>query len=135
LKQVVEKIPGYLVSKLAREHKLDKKSRSFSPWSHIVSMVYAQFCHALSLNDVCDGLRNHGSALLALRGATAPSRNGLSYANRHRNADMAESLFWQTLKDIQAEHPNFGMGRKYCGIPNRFKRVINIVDSTTIQLN
>jgi len=134
LKQVVEKIPAYLVSKLAREHKVDRESRKISPWSHVVSLVYAQLCHALSLNDVCDGLSNHGAALLTLRGAVAPSRNGLSHANRNRNADMAEALFWETLKDIQNEHPRFGIGRNYCGFPRRFKRIINVVDSTTIQL-
>jgi len=134
LKQVVEKIPGYLVSTLSRKHGVAQRSRGISPWSHVVSMVYAQLSHALSLNDVCDSLRNHGGALSALRGAAAPSRNGLSHANRTRNADMAESLFWQTLADIQKEHPKFGMGRNYCGFPRRFKRVINVVDSTTIQL-
>jgi hypothetical protein len=134
LKQVVERIPAYLVSKLAKEHSVTNRSRAISPWSHVVSMVYAQLCHALSLNDVCDGLRHHESALLTLRGATAPSRNGLSYANMHRNADMAEALFWETLNDIRGSYPEFGMGRNYCGFPRRFKRIINVVDSTTIHL-
>jgi hypothetical protein len=26
------------------------------------------------------------------------------------------------------------MGRNYCGFPRRFKRIINVIDSTTIQL-
>ena len=134
LKQVVEKIPGYLVSKLAREFGVDKQSRSFSPWSHVVSSVYAQLAHALGLNDICDALKNHGGALKTLRGATPPSHNGLSHANRVRNADMAEALFWGTLADLQKEYPKFRLGDKYCGFPRRFKRIINVVDSTTIQL-
>lgn len=134
LKQVVDPIPAYLVSKLARKHGVDKKSRSFSPWSHVVSQVHAQLAHSLSLNDVCDDLRNHSGALRTLRGATPPSRNGLSHANRNRNADMAEELFWATLAHLQAQAPGFGMGRKYVGFPRRFKRVINVVDSTTIKL-
>ena len=134
LKQVVELIPAYLVAKLARKHGVDKKSRSFTPWSHVVSLVHAQLAHSLSLNDVCDDLRNHSGALSTLRGATPPSRNGLSYASRNRNADMAEELFWTTLRDLQARAPGFGMGRKYVGFPRRFKRVINVVDSTTIKL-
>lgn len=134
LKQVVELIPAYLVSKLARKHGVDKKSRSFSPWSHIVSQVHAQLAHSLSLNDVCDDLRNHSGALRTVRRATPPSRNGLSHANRTRNADMAEELFWSTLNHLQAQAPGFGMGRKYVGFPRRFKRVINVVDSTTIKL-
>jgi hypothetical protein len=31
------------------------------------------------------------------RGATAPSRNGLSNANRERPAEMAEQLFWRVM--------------------------------------
>ncbi len=134
LKQVVSHIPAYLVSKKAREFGVDLKSRQISPWSHVVSMVFAQLTHALSLNDVCDSLRNNSGALSTLRGATAPSRNGLSNANRERNADMAEALFWGVLKDLQSEHPQFGFGHTYKGFPKRFKRIINVVDSTTIQL-
>jgi len=134
LKQVVERIPGYLVSKLAKRFGVDKKSRGISPWSHVVSLLYAQIAHSISLNDICDSLHYHESALGTLRGASAPSRNGLSYANRNRNADMAQELFWEVLSGIQREHPRFGMGRKYRGLPRRFNRIIHAVDSTTISL-
>jgi hypothetical protein len=134
LKQVMEKIPSYLVSTLARKHGCDKQSRSFSPWSHVVTMVYAHLAHSLGLNDISDTLRHHSGALATIRGATAPSRNGLSHANKVRNADMAEELFWTTLSEIQKVYPRFGMGRKYCGFPARFKRIINVIDSTTIKL-
>ena len=134
LKQIVELIPAYLVSKLARRHGVEKKSRTFTPWSHVVSLIHAQLAHSLSLNDVCDDLRNHAGALSMLRRARPPSRNGLSHANRHRNADMAEDLFWRTLAHLRSQSPAFGMGRKYVGFPRRFKRVINVVDSTTIRL-
>ena len=120
LKQVVDLIPAYLVAKLARKHGVDRKSRSFTPWSHVVSLVHAQLAHSLSLNDVCDDLRNHNGALGTLRGATPPSRNGLSHASRNRNADMAEELFWTVLGHFQAQAPAFGMGRKYVGFPRRF---------------
>lgn len=134
LKQVMEKIPSYLVSKLARKYGVDKQCRTFTSWSHVVTMVYAQLAHSFGLNDVSDSLEHHSGALATLRGATAPSRNGLSHANKVRNADMAEELFWSTLSEIQREYPKFGMGRNYCGFPRRFKRVINVMDSTTIKL-
>ncbi len=134
LKQVMEIIPSYLVSKLARKHGVDKQSRSFSPWSHVVSMVFAQLSHALSLHDICDTLRNNAGALFSVRGATPPSHNGLSHANRIRNADMAQDLFWSTLDHLKTQHPCFGKERRYSGLPRRFKRLIHLVDSTTIQL-
>lgn len=134
LQQICKYIPEHLVPKLAKKHNVDEKSRSYSPWSHVVSMVYAQLSHALSLNDVCDGLRHHSGSLGTIRRATAPSRNGLSHANKVRNADMAEQLFWDTFRSIQQAYPDFSGGRKYCGLPRRFKRMIHVVDSTTIQL-
>jgi hypothetical protein len=134
LQQICDLIPGHLVSKLAREHGVEEQSRTFSPWSHVVSLVFAQVSHALSLNDVCDTLRNHCGVLTTVRRAGPPSRNGLSHANRERNADMAEALFWKMLEHLQKGWPRFGMGRAYCGFPRRFRRIINVVDSTTIKL-
>jgi hypothetical protein len=134
LKQVLTYIPRNLVSSLSRQHDLDKKARTFSVWSHVVSMVFSQLAHTLSLNDLCDNLHNHSAALSTVRGATPPSRNGLSHANRTRNANFAEDLFWQVLGSLQGQFPKFGIGFKHCGFPKRFKRLINVVDSTTIQL-
>ena len=67
LKQVVELIPRNLVAKLAKKHGVDKQSRTFKPWSHVVSLVFGQLAHALSLNDICDTLRNHVGVLTSLR--------------------------------------------------------------------
>jgi hypothetical protein len=48
---------------------------------------------------------------------------------------MAEALFWNVLDELKRISPDFALdGRQYCGIPRRFKRVINVVDSSTITL-
>lgn len=134
LKQICQNIPAFLVPKLAKEFGADKKSRSFSPWSHIVAMLHIQIAHSLSLNDVADTLRNHAGSLVTIRGATPPSRNGLSHANKVRDPAMAEALFWQVLSHIQSHHKGFGFESGYSGLPRRFKRVIYAIDSTTIKL-
>jgi hypothetical protein len=134
LKQICNLIPRNLVSKLAHKHQIDKQSRSFTPWSHIVTLIFSQLAHSLSLNDVTDTLRNHEGVLHSVRRATPPSRNGLSHANRTRNADMAEELFWEVLSHIKSIHPQFGFNNKYCALPRRFKRTIYAIDSSTIQL-
>ena len=67
LKQICDLIPAHLVSRLARKHGVEAVSRSLSPWSHVVSLLFAQLSHALSLNDVCDTLRNHCGVLTTLR--------------------------------------------------------------------
>jgi hypothetical protein len=137
LRQVCDLIPSHLVGKLSRKHGVDKKSRGFSAWSHVVSMLFAQISGAISLNDVCDNLRNHGGILATIRGALVPSRNGLSHANKVRNSAMAEELFWETLAHHEQQTPSFGRSgprKRKRGIPRRFKRIIHAVDSSTIKL-
>src|SRR6478736_5897245 len=90
LGQICKLIPENLVGKLAREHGVDKRARDFTPWSHVVTMLYTHLAHSLSLNDVCDSLRMQKSSLAAIRGAVAPSRNALSHANRQRSAKLPE---------------------------------------------
>jgi hypothetical protein len=133
LRQLVELIPAYLVPKLARAHGVDQQTRTFSAWSHVVALLYAQLAHALSLNDVCDALRLWATPLRALRGATPPSRNHLSHANKIRDCALAEQVFWQTLAHLQHTFPGFGRGPTK-GLAWRFRRTIHIVDATVIQL-
>jgi hypothetical protein len=85
-------------------------ARTFSAWSHVVSMLFAQLTHAIGLNDVCDALRLHSGPLSALRGASAPSRNNLSHANKRRDAALAEGLFWAVLEHLQKLSPGFAAG-------------------------
>ncbi|MHB1462452.1 MAG: IS4 family transposase [Armatimonadota bacterium] len=135
LAQIFKLIPRNLIPKLADKHGVSAKCRSFTATSHVLALVYAQLSHSIGLNDVCDSLQNHSGALVSIREAVPPSRNGLSHANRERNADMGEALFWEVLADMQRQFPGFGFsGRKYCGLPRRFKRTIHAVDSSTIAL-
>ena len=133
LRQLCNLIPNHLVPGLARQHEVDTKSRTFKPWSHVVSLIYAQLTHALGLNDVCDALRLNAGPLSAIRGATPPSKNALSHANRERDAAMAQALFWQMLDHLQQIAPPFA-ARRRPRFAFRFKRMIHVVDSTTIQL-
>lgn len=133
LRQLCNLIPNHLVPKLARDTGVEQRARTFKPWSHVVSLLYAQLTHALGLNDVCDALRLHSGRLAAIRGATPPSKNALSHANRERDPKMAEQLFWQMFEHLQQLHPGFG-ARRRPKFAFRFKRLIHIVDSTTIQL-
>jgi len=134
LNQICNLVPGHLVSNLAKKFGVDKQARTFSPWSHVVSLFFAQLSHALSMNDVCDTLSNHEKMLKDIRGATPPKRNTFSHANRTRSPKMAEALFWSVFEHLRSISPEFGIGRQYSGVPRRFKRVINAIDSTTIKL-
>src|SRR5512143_2542258 len=109
LRQVINLIPNFLVPKLAQECGVDKKARTFTPWSHVVTMVFAQLTHSLGLNDVCDALQIFSGPLSAIRGAKGPSRNALSHANKERDAYLAERLFWSSLEYVQQLSPGLGL--------------------------
>ena len=134
LRQLCNYIPPHLVPELARDTGVDEQARTFSPWSHVVSLCYAQVTHSIGLNDVCDALQLNSGPLSALRGATPPTRNNLSHANKVRDAEMAEKLFWEVFHYLGELSPKFVSGKAGKGFARRFKRTIHVVDSTTIQL-
>ena len=131
--QICNLIPPHLTPKIARDTGAEDKSRTFTPWSHVVSNCYAQLTHSIGLNDLCDSLRLHSGPLSTIRGATPPSRNGLSHANKERPAEMAEQLFWQMKDHLVQQSPGFGAGRRR-GPAFRFKVPIHVIDSTVMQL-
>lgn len=132
-RQICNLIPKHEVARIARATGVEDKSRSFSPWSHVVSLCHGQLSHCIGLNDLCDSLQLHSGPLSAIGGATPPSRNGLSNANRERSADMAEQLFWKTLEHVGQQSPGFAGGRRR-GPAFRFKAPIHVIDATTIEL-
>ena len=134
LRQICNFIPDFLVPKLARETGVEKKVRTFSAWSHVVSLLYAQLTHSIGLNDVCDALGLHSGPLSSLRGATPPSRNNLSNSNKVRPSEMAEKLFWAVFEHLGNLSPRFVSGKAGKRFARRFKRTVHLVDSTTIQL-
>ncbi len=134
LRQLCNLIPDFLVSRLARQTGVDKQVRTFSAWSHVVCLLFAQLTHSIGLNDVCDALGLHSGPLSSIRGATAPTRNNLSHANRVRSADLAEKLFWAVFEHLGKLSPGFVSGRAGKRFAGKFKRAIHLVDSTTIPL-
>jgi IS4 transposase len=134
LRQICNVIPDFLVPKLARATGVQNRVRTFSPWSHLIALMYAQLTHSIGLNDVCDALALHSGPLSSLRGATPPNRNTLSHANKVRPAQMAEQLFWEVLEHLGNLAPAFVSGRAGKRFARKFKRTIHLVDSTTIPL-
>jgi hypothetical protein len=133
LQQILNLIPRGLINRHARETGVEDKARTFTVRSHLSAMLFAQLSHAMGLNDVCDWLRLK-AGVLARFGVAPPSKNGLSNANKERDAEFAEKLFWSELAHLQHASPDFAAGRKGKGLLRRFKVRIHAVDSTVMQL-
>jgi Transposase DDE domain len=82
-------------------------------------------------------LRRLAAALRAALGPARrhrPAQNTFSHANRTRDLQLAEHLFWQVLAHLQTLAPAFA-GRHLPRFAFRFKnRLIHVVDTTTIAL-
>ena len=134
LNQICNLIPPLLVPNLARQHGVDRKSRTFSPWSHVVGLMYAHLSHAFGLNDVCDALGEHAGKVWRIREATPPRRNTFSHANAHRDSAMAEALYWKMRAVCSGLSEKFVLGGRREGFLRRLKKPIFAMDSTTIAL-
>lgn len=135
LGQLLKLIPRGLVERVGRETGVSARARTFSAWSHLATMMFAQLSQALSLNDVCDWLTMKARAIAAY-GVTPPSRNTLSHANRTREASFAETMFWKVLAHLQDQCADFGRGGRGrgSGVLRRFRVPIHAVDSTVLEL-
>ena len=134
LNQICNLIPPLLVPNLARQFGVDKKSRTFSPWSHVMGLMYAHLSHAFGLNDVCDAMGEHAGKVWRIREATPPRRNTFSHANAHRDSAMAEALYWKMRAVCSGLSQKFVLGGRREGFLRRLKKPIFAMDSTTIAL-
>ena len=134
LHQICNLIPPLMVPNLARQYGVDAKSRTYSPWSHVVSLMFAHLSHAFGLNDVCDAMGEHGGKVWRIREATPPRRNTFSHANAVRDSAMAEALYWKLRAECARRANPFVLGRPREGFLRRLKKPIFAMDSTTIAL-
>ena len=133
LRQIVQWIPEGLVDRLAREAGTD--IRKFTSFSHVLALLYGHLSGASSLNEICDALRLHEPEVTRIRGVGAPKRSTFSHANRTRDPDIAEKLYWAVFGHLQTICPSFTQYKKHKGFIHRVKRDIFAIDSTTLQLS
>jgi len=133
LRQLVQWIPSGMIQRLADEHRLD--IRKWSAVSHVVALMYGQIAGCDSLNGIVDAARVHEGEWRNIRGAEPPKRSTFSNANRHRDADMAERLYWEVFDHLTDVCPGFGEYRRHKGFLARLKRGIFAIDSSTIKLS
>jgi hypothetical protein len=88
-----------LPDKIARDAGAD--IRGFSCASHVLALLYGHIARAGNLNEICDAARLHKPELNRIRGATAPKRNTFSNANRRRDPEIAERLYWEVFEHLR----------------------------------
>ena len=90
--QITMQIPWSRFECLVALHGSDYRVRRLSTKSHLMAMLFGQFCGAGSLREVVNGLSSHASSLYHL-GIKSAARSTLSDANASRSSEVFAALF------------------------------------------
>ena len=133
LRQIVQRIPRWLIEKTANAHGVD--ARKFSATSHFVMLILGHLSRASCLTEICDDADLNRRKLSLVRNATPGKRNTFSHANRTRPAELAEEVYWETARNLGEVSPDFVPPKRVRGFLSRFRdRGIFAIDSTVIKL-
>lgn len=133
MRQIVQRIPRWLIEKTANAHGVD--ARKFSATSHFVMLILGHLSHASCLTEICDDADLNRRKLSLVRNATPGKRNTFSHANRTRPAEVAEEVYWETARHLGEVSPDFIPPKRVRGFLSRFRdRGISAIDSTVIRL-
>ena len=133
LRQIVQRIPRWLIEKTANTHGVD--ARKFSATSHFVMLILGHLSRASCLTEICDDADLNKRKLSLVRNATPGRRNTFSHANRTRPAEVVEEVYWKTVRHLGEVSPDFIPPKRVRGFLSRFKdRGIFAIDSTVIKL-
>jgi Transposase DDE domain/Domain of unknown function (DUF4372) len=127
--QLLQHFPVLEFAALVKKHSAERAAKGFSCRTQLVAMLFCQLAHADSLRDICNGLACCVGKLVHLGIGVAPNKSTLSYANKHRPAQLYESLFYTALGRFRDEKGLGERKRKF-----RFKNKLLSLDSTTISL-
>jgi hypothetical protein len=122
-----------LLQRIAKEKGIDKKARAFTPMSHVAAMLFAQLARVVSLSDLRDWLQLK-SGILQRFSIHPPGKNTLAHANKSRDAEFIQTLFWEVNALFSRQTPAFAYGIRNKSPLHRFKCKIHAVDSTIVQL-
>jgi hypothetical protein len=123
--QILDYVSRSDFQNLVEKHKSDKGSKGFSSWSHFATMLFAQISGQNGLRSIENGINYQGNNLYHLGIPKLVKRSTISYANKTRDADFFEQLFYTVLEKVQKQKQNHGF---------RFKNPLYSIDATTIDL-
>ncbi|MBQ4200540.1 MAG: DUF4372 domain-containing protein [Kiritimatiellae bacterium] len=103
LRQIVQRIPRWLIEKTANAHGVD--ARKFSATSHFVMLIFGYLSRASCLTEICDDADLNKRKLSLVRNTTSGKRNTFSHTNRTRPAEVAETVYWETVRHLGEVSP------------------------------
>lgn len=96
--QLVAHIPKDSFDRLVKQRNGNAYVKSFSCWSHLLVMVWAQLTSRRSLRDIETSLRAHSDKLYRMGIGTGVSRNNLASANARRDVSIYRELAQRMMR-------------------------------------
>lgn len=127
--QLLHQFPRDEFARLVRKHRAEYAAKGFDCWTQFVAMLFCHLARADSLREICNGLACCLGKLSHLGVRRAPNKSVLSYANRHRPADLYEDLFWAMMHRFRSER-RLGRGKHRF----RFRNPLLSMDATVVSL-
>ena len=125
--QIISHLDRNVFRGLVREKGTDKHQKGFHSWTHLVSMIFAQFAKVDSVRDISTGLRSASGNLNHLGISKAPSKTSVSYQNKNRD--------WTLFQDYYlALYANLREKAAFKQVKFRIKSKILLLDSSLISL-
>lgn len=125
--QALSLIDRHKFRQAVKTHQTERSAKGFSSWDQFVSLVFAQLAGAKSLREISGGLASAKGKCVHLGLMSVPNKSTLSYANTHRSWQLFETVFKQTLGQVQALAQE--KKKRF-----KFKNPLYSIDSTTIDL-
>ena len=125
--QVIKLIDRVNFNKLVKEKNTDKHQKGFTSWTHLVTMLFAQFANSKSVRDISNGLRSATGNLNHLGIKKAPSKSTISYQNKRRDWELFRDFYYQLYGSL-------GQQARFMKVKFRIKSKIFLLDSSTISL-
>jgi hypothetical protein len=126
--QILHHFPRSEFAALVKKHQAESHAKGFTSWAQFVAMLFCHLAAADSLREITWGLQSCLGKLRHLGILRPVTRSTLSYANKHRPAELFRDLFFATLNHFH-NRGGFGAGKKF-----RFKNPLRSFDATTISL-
>ena len=123
LRQIVQRIPRWLIEKTANAHGVD--ARKFSATSHFVMLILGHLSRASCLTEICDDADLNKRKLSLVRNATPGRRNTFSHdegktwttpedapwgltGDRHQGVQLSDGRFAIVFRDMAPKSPTRG---------------------------
>lgn len=126
-KQLINFIPKNKFDLLSRKHCSDKYYKTFSSWTHLVSMLFGVLSRCDSSGEVTDGMRALEGKLNHLGMESAPAKSTFGDGLRNRDNEFFREVYFMLIEHFK---PVLSVSR----LDKVSFEKLFLFDSTTIRL-